>query len=212
MPSEVAICDVQCNHKGRGRRATDSVIPSRLRDLRHSVIRVRPPSDRWRLDDRIARCLVAGLGNPLMGDDGVGSAVVERLSAGVPLAGLRAVEVGPDVSRLHQFWEGEPVVWLVDAIDLDRPPGSIRRISHDWLLRLEAQNESAHGLAVTENLRWLLHGCPDLTAVRFTLWGVVPQYITPCPALSPTADRAVDQLVTQILHAWRGTIEGGLRG
>ena len=148
------------------------------------------------------RCLVVGLGNPLMGDDGVGPAVVARLSlVGLP-PGLRAAEVGGDISRLPAFWDREPVIWLVDAIDLHRPPGSIHRIEHHELLDLEDHRSWAHQLAVPEQLRWLLHGVPDLAAARFTLWGVVPESIAPRPILTETASRAADQLAAEILSAW----------
>ncbi len=148
------------------------------------------------------RCLVAGLGNPLMGDDGVGPAVVARLSLVDLPSGLRAAEVGGDVSRLLAFWKREPRIWLVDAIDLDRPPGSIHRIEHDQLLDLEDHRSWVHQLAVPEQLRWLLHGVPELASAQFTLWGVVPESIAPRPHLTDTVSRAADRLAAEILSAW----------
>lgn len=148
---------------------------------------------------------MAGLGNPLMGDDGIGHVVVERLRAKRLPIGLRAAEVGSDISRLPEIWRREPSIWLVDAIDVQRPPGAVLRFSHDRLLSLPDRHSSVHLLSVSESLRWLLHGLPELNGVQFTLWGVVPESITQRPTLSITADRAVDNLVGEILCAWNTT-------
>lgn len=145
---------------------------------------------------------MAGLGNPLMGDDGIGTVVIDRLcTRGLPV-GLRAVDVGSDLSRLAQIWNGEPSIWLVDAVDVQKPPGTILRVLHTQLLSLPDRHSSVHRLSAVENLRWMLHGLPDLGAVQFTLWGIVPESIALRPTLTATAERAADKLILQILRAW----------
>ena len=149
--------------------------------------------------------LVAGLGNPLMGDDGIGPAVVARLeSRGVPV-GLRAVDVGSDVSRLAHIWNGEPSIWLVDAVEAENAPGAMVRLEHSQLVALPGGQSSSHELSVSDNLRWLLHGLPDLRTVEFTLWGVVPESVCHRPTLTVTADRAVDNLASELLRRFEET-------
>lgn len=148
-------------------------------------------------------CLVAGLGNPLMGDDGIGPAVIERITASELPAGLRAVEIGSDVSRLRSYWDQESMIWLVDAITTGAAPGTLHRIEHAGLLDLADGSSSAHDLAVPEQLRWLIHGSPELAAVRFTLWGAVPESVAPRPALTDSASLAVDTIAREILSSWR---------
>ncbi len=145
---------------------------------------------------------MAGLGNPLMGDDGIGSAVIDRLRARELPVGMRTTEVGSDVSRLGQIWEGESAIWLVDAMDVQQTPGTILRVFHNQLLNLPGGHSSVHHLSAPENLRWLIHGFPDLRSVQFNLWGVVPESIAQRPTLTAAVERAADDLVRQILQAW----------
>ena len=140
-----------------------------------------------------------------MGDDGIGPALVNRLDlAGLP-AGLRAVEVGSDISRLAQIWNGEPSIWLVDAVEAEQPPGTMVRLEHSQLVALPGGQSSSHELSVSDNLRWLLHGLPDLRTVEFTLWGVVPESVCHRPTLTVTADRAVEDLASEILRTFGKT-------
>jgi len=71
--------------------------------------------------------LVACFGNVLRGDDGVGVVVAERLLALPQLAGLQILEVGIGGMRLVQELLGGDVdlLLIVDAVDLDRPAGSV---------------------------------------------------------------------------------------
>lgn len=71
------------------------------------------------------RLVVVGLGNPLMGDDGVGLLVARELAR----AGLRdfAVEAGPSPElRVGELKAKKPdVVLFVDAVDAGLEPGSV---------------------------------------------------------------------------------------
>jgi hydrogenase maturation protease len=158
-----------------------------------------------------SRCLVAGLGNSLMGDDGIGPAVVARLARiGYP-PGLRAAEIGSDVSRLPTVWNGEPDIWLVDAVEVSGgPPGSVHRIEHDHLLGLNGRQSDAHQLDLFEQLQWLRHGDPAFASIQFTLWGAVPESIRTRPALSDTAAAAADRLATEIVAAWNDRLRSNL--
>ena len=70
--------------------------------------------------------LVAGVGNVLRGDDGVGVAVVEQLEReGVP-EGVRLFDVG--IGGIHLVQELQDLVdalIVVDAVDTQRPPGTV---------------------------------------------------------------------------------------
>jgi hydrogenase maturation protease len=76
---------------------------------------------------------IVGLGNPAMGDDGVGAEIAEILDAQVRSGQWRApVEVinaeRDPLAALHCLAEGKRVL-LVDAIDMGREPGSVRAFS-----------------------------------------------------------------------------------
>jgi hydrogenase maturation protease len=151
-------------------------------------------------EDVVFDVLILGLGNPLMGDDGVGAAVIEELAQRDLPRGVRT-EVAPDILHLMSVWLGEPEVWLVDAAQRWDEPGSIHVLEHDEVLGLDDDHRSAHRLGLAEGLRWLLHGRPELVEVRFRLWGVEPEVVAPVSRLTHRVAAAVDALARDIVMA-----------
>lgn len=150
--------------------------------------------------------LIAGFGNPMMGDDGIGPAVVHRLSR-LPLpAAVTCLEL-TDVLRLPAAWSGQGEVWMVDAVLGGAQPGTIHRVSHEDLLSLDGERTTVHHLGLGEGVRWVLHAYPEMAGVRFRLWGAEPESVSPVEALSGVAERAVVRLADEISAAIRG-LEG----
>lgn len=72
------------------------------------------------------RGLVACFGNVLRGDDGFGAAVAERLTAAGLPPGVRVIELGiGGIHLVHELTPEVEVLVVVDAVDLDRPPGQV---------------------------------------------------------------------------------------
>ena len=147
----------------------------------------------------ISEVLILGLGNPLMGDDGVGAAVVDELRRrGLP-EGVRA-EVAPDVLHLPSVWHGEPEVWLVDAVQRGAEPGSVHLMEHSELVTLQDSHRSAHQLSLPDGLRWLIHSYPELAKLRFRLWGVEPGILATTPQLSNEVAEAVPKVARAVVN------------
>jgi hydrogenase maturation protease len=101
-----------------------------------------------------ARTIVVGLGNPVLGDDGVGWHVadeVERRLEGVASPGRRIVDVqverlGVGGLRLMEFLTGYDAAILVDAAEFpDRPAGEVRSCAlADLPDRAAGHLDSAH--------------------------------------------------------------------
>jgi hydrogenase maturation protease len=145
------------------------------------------------------RLLIASLGNPLMGDDGIGPAVLDRLTTGPPLPhSVHLADLGSDSLLLPAVWAGEPRIWLVDALVGEAAPGTIHRLDHDELFTLPTASPSAHHQSLAVNLRWILHCFPSMAEVRFRLWAIEPESVAPCPELSATARRGVAAMVRSI--------------
>lgn len=145
-----------------------------------------------------ARLLIAGLGNPMMADDGFGHAVVERLKRdGVP-DGVRVETLAGDVLGLADLWVGETDVWLVDAVSAGSTPGSPLILDHRRLFALPVKVLSTHHVSLSEGLRWLVHGRPEMAEVRFRLYGVEVGSLRPEVGLSPSVAAVVDRLVDSL--------------
>jgi len=71
--------------------------------------------------------LVAGFGNVLRADDGVGVVVAERLARDPRLADTRVLDIGIGGMRLVQeLLAGDvDLLLIVDALDLGRPAGTV---------------------------------------------------------------------------------------
>ena len=102
--------------------------------------------------------LIVGLGNPLMGDDGVGARVVESLAGHVDADVLLA---GTDLLRYAGEMEGRERVILIDAIESD-VVGEITVTDED---PPEGPPAGAHTLSAPAAVRLLR---PLMPEVRFT--------------------------------------------
>ena len=89
--------------------------------------------------------VVIGLGNPLMGDDGLGLAVLDELRSGYALPeDVELVDGGTWGMTLLPTIEDAGELILIDAIDAGQPPGTLIRLERDRLPRYLATKISPH--------------------------------------------------------------------
>jgi len=86
----------------------------------------------------VKRVLILGLGNPLLGDEGVGLRAVEELKGLELPDGVTVAEGGTTGLGLVSLMEGYQRVIVVDAADMGHPPGCVVRFTP-----LEAQLKTA---------------------------------------------------------------------
>lgn len=144
------------------------------------------------------RVLVVAFGNPLMGDDGAGPALLDRLAAGGVPPHVRLADGGTDASRLASLWDGEKTVILVDAFVGGRPPGSIYRLKLEELLALPQDHGGAHALSLPACLRWVLLAVPRLAEAEVEFLGIEPERVAPGTPLSAPVDAAVAALASEL--------------
>jgi hydrogenase maturation protease len=100
-----------------------------------------------------ARTVVLGLGNPLMGDDGLGLAVLGRLREEWDLpGGVELVDGGTWGMNLLPLIEDAPELVLVDAIRTGTPAGTVVELERDRLPRYLAHKLSPHQVDLKEVL------------------------------------------------------------
>jgi len=73
-----------------------------------------------------ARVVVIGIGNELLGDDGVGILVARAIEQR-HLPGVRVLEHSGEGASLMEAWSGVQTVIIVDAVISGSPPGTIHR-------------------------------------------------------------------------------------
>ena len=74
---------------------------------------------------RPPRTVVLGLGNILLGDEGVGVRVVEELERSGGLPGVELVDGGTAGFSLLSYFDGAALVVVVDAAADGAPPGTV---------------------------------------------------------------------------------------
>jgi hydrogenase maturation protease len=143
--------------------------------------------------------LVLGLGNVLLGDDGLGAAAVARLE--------RTYRIPPDVhledggtlglSLLGLIAESDRVI-LVDAVRTDNPPGTLVRIDGEDVMDAVRDRLSPHQVGVAD----LLDAARliDCYPAAVTLLGLVPEAIDLSVVRSSAIEASLDQLVEAIVR------------
>jgi hydrogenase maturation protease len=137
---------------------------------------------------------VIGLGSPLMGDDGVGLAALERLRARFADDPRVAwIDGGTGGLALLPALEGACRVLLLDAIDGGVAPGTVLALEADALPRRLAAKLSPHQVDVGELLALAtLRGALPRELVAI---GVQPERVALGVGLSPSVASALDALV-----------------
>ena len=142
--------------------------------------------------------LVLGLGNVLLGDDGLGAAAVARVERDYRVPASVRLEDGGTLglSLLGLLAEAEHVI-LVDAVRADGPPGTLVRLDGADVMNAVRERLSPHQVGVADLLdaARLIDSYP----ASVTLLGLVPDVIDLAVVRSKTVDRKVEELVAAIV-------------
>jgi hydrogenase maturation protease len=153
-------------------------------------------------DPEIQETVVIGVGNPLMGDDGLGIEVLERLRLGWVISPhLDLLDGGTWGLNLLPHVEGARRVMFIDAINIGREPGSLVELDGEEIPRFLAQKVSPHQIDVKEVLALAeLRGTlPDeLCAI-----GLQPENIEMRTSLTPAVASQIDRLLARIIERLR---------
>lgn len=148
--------------------------------------------------------VVIGLGNPLMGDDGLGLVALERLRELVTDDTVDLVDGGTWGLSLLPAIEAAARVLLLDAIDAGGAPGTLHILARSDLPRYLATRLSPHEVDLQDVLALAeLRGTlPDETVAI----GLQPGHVETGWGLSEPVGGRLDALVAAVLHqlaAWR---------
>lgn len=144
------------------------------------------------------KTLVLGLGNILLGDEGVGVRVVERLASLYRFPdGVSVMDGGTLALDLLPYVEDTERLLAIDAVDMGSEPGSLVRIEDEQVPVFLSLKVSPHqmGLADILSAARLRDHFPE----ELILWGVQPGRISATLELSEEVSAQVDALVRGVL-------------
>ena len=139
--------------------------------------------------------LIMGIGNYLMGDEGVGVHVAQRLAKETLPEGVDVLDGGTGGFFLMEYFENYPVVILVDATLDDRPTGTIRVIEPRFAADFP-RAMSTHDIGLRDLVEGLaiLGKLPKIYLFAVSIEMIQSQQIE----LSPTLEQVMPELLAQV--------------
>jgi len=148
--------------------------------------------------DEVRRILILGLGNPLLGDEGIGVRVVEELKGLELPNGVTVVEGGTAGLGLIGLMEGYQRVIIVDAADMGHPPGRIVRFTpSEAQLKTAEAPLSLHQIGLGEVLA--LAEALEVAPAELVIIGIQPGRVEGGAGLSPEVEGAIPQIIRVVL-------------
>ncbi|MFM8333139.1 MAG: hydrogenase maturation protease [Candidatus Methylumidiphilus sp.] len=148
--------------------------------------------------------LVLGLGNLLLGDDGLGIRALELLQDHYELPpNVACVDGGVLGLELMAYVEGRSHLLAIDAVQTGGQPGTLVRLEGDEIPRSLTFKLSMHQVSFADILALsLLRGTAP---PRLVVWGIVPAVLESGVALSDTVEARLGELVEKValeLRQW----------
>jgi hydrogenase maturation protease len=142
--------------------------------------------------------IVIGLGNILLRDEGLGVRLIQRLQTGYNYpSNVTLLDGGTLGLDLLPYLDDAVCLILVDAVDVDRPPGTVVRWQDDDIPASLSLKMSPHQIGLSDLLAAasLINVLPE----RVILWGMQPGIIEPGLELTPEVEAAMPDLEAGIL-------------
>ena len=141
--------------------------------------------------------LVLGIGNILLGDEGVGVRIIEALRERAMPEDVEVADGGTGGADLVDLMADRRKVIVVDAAEFDGRPGDILRFTAADLGPRESVGLSLHDLGLAEALTMMRHlGCEPEEVVVF---GIKPKRIAPGLDLTTEVAAAIPKVVELVL-------------
>ena len=149
------------------------------------------------------RIVIAGLGNLLLRDDGVGVHAVTELQKDPPACG-EVIDVGTAVLHAQSLVEDAEKLLLIDAVRADGEPGTVYLFNGDDV-RADSSPASLHSMGLCSAIRMLPE---DRRPKEVLVLGVEPAVIEYGMELSPVVLAVLPRVVAtarMIASEWCGS-------
>jgi hydrogenase maturation protease len=142
--------------------------------------------------------LILGLGNILMGDEGVGVTVAHRLAARPLPEGVSSMDGGTGGFTLLGTLEEAARIILVDAAADDHPVGTVTRLEPRFA-RDYPPTLTAHDIGVKDLLDiFYMRGGGAVTLYAITIDPHQPLEVGLSPVIEQAANEAVERIVQEL--------------
>ena len=146
------------------------------------------------------RVLIGGIGNVLLGDDGVGPYVARLLAAPYEFEeGVEVIDLGtPALDLIDQLTANDAVIFI-DSVDTDATPGTVELYRKEDVMRLRpAVRMDPHSPALVDAM--LSAEMFGVAPPELLLVGVKGESLEPSCSLSPCVKASLDQVIAEVLR------------
>ena len=146
--------------------------------------------------------LVLGIGNLLIGDEGVGCKTVEELVRRYDLPdSVECIDGGTAGFELLSLLEGRDQVILIDALRDDRAPGTVIMVENEHVPKAFMARTTPHQLGICDVLA--AAELTDIMPRRLTLYGVEPKQLDVGIGLSPEVEAGMEKIISAVVEQLR---------
>ena len=142
--------------------------------------------------------VVAGLGNPLMSDEGIGIRLVSRLSDfSEEYPEVDFVDAGTGGMSLLYLFENRVKVILIDCANMGEQPGTIKRFTPE---HVESVKELAHQSLHEQDLMKIIDMARMLGQLpkEIVIFGIQPENVSLGQTISAGLEKRIDDYVNII--------------
>ena len=146
--------------------------------------------------------LVLGIGNMLIGDEGVGCLAVEELNRRYTLPpSVECVDGGTAGFELLNILDSKEHVILIDALRDDRPPGTVIMVEGEQVPRAFHARTTPHQLGICDVLA--AAQLTDIMPKHLTLYGNEPKQLDVGIGLSPEVEAGMEKTIRAVVDQLR---------
>ena len=150
-----------------------------------------------------AKVLVLGIGNLLIGDEGVGCKAASELARRYTFPPtVECVDGGTAGFELLTMIDDKEHLILIDALKNDQPPGTVVLVEDEHVPKAFLARTTPHQLGICDVLA-AAQLC-DTIPKRLTLYGIEPKQLEVGIGLSPEVEAGMEKtigaVVTQLRH------------
>lgn len=149
------------------------------------------------------KTVVLGLGNPLMRDEGIGTAVIERLCADASsFADVDFIDAGTGGMSLLYLIEDRQKVIIVDCAYMGSSPGTIKKFTPDQVQSVKKlSHQSLHEIDILKviELAKKIDQCPE----DIIFFGIEPEKIEEGFGLTKTLAEKLDSYIETVVSEFR---------
>ena len=142
--------------------------------------------------------LILGVGNILLGDEGIGIRVVEELANRYAFPEeVMVLDGGTAGIELLRYIEDRDLLVLIDAMRADLPPGTVFKVEDAEVPKRFMTRISPHQIGLSDLLAAGI--LCDRIPKRITLFGIEPERLETGIVLSPAVEGSLEKIIAAVL-------------